>query len=140
MKLFLVAVFALSVGACQYPPAAFEAEPDASELLSTERQSYSAGDTAVIVLTNTIDEQIGYNLCVSALERRVDGEWRIADHQEDRVCTMELRILDPGATATYAFRLDSRLTAGRYRFKTALEMMESGVRVDHATGSFSLTR
>lgn len=69
-------------------------------------------------LTNGSDSPIGYNLCASSLERQ-DETW--TQMPSDIMCTMELRTLSSGATATFEREIREAITPGTYRFRTAVE-------------------
>lgn len=69
-------------------------------------------------LANGTSEQIGYNLCTSQLQREVSGRWEPVE--SDRICTMELRLLQPGGEDAFAIELEG-VAAGRYRFVTSVE-------------------
>jgi hypothetical protein len=140
---FLCTAAVAALAACQPAIDPVNREPaitavDADRLFATDRARYSAADTAHLVLTNRLDDMLGYNLCVSVLERRIEDRWVTAPHQEERVCTLELRTLEPGATATFAWDLDPRLPSGTYRFRNHFELMTAGERAEFATNEFAL--
>jgi hypothetical protein len=141
----LLTVLACALMACQpHPPeggpteaARAAGEPDG--LLWTDRASYAPGSSATLFLRNAYDTQLGYNLCFSALERRTDaGAWEPSAVQEDRVCTAELRILEPGDTASFQLRIPPPLPAGEYRYRTRLEEMGAGRDIQGASRSFTV--
>jgi hypothetical protein len=82
------------------------------------------GDSVSLTLHNGAAEAVGYNLCTSTLERRTGEGWEGVP--DDRVCTMELRMLDPGQRADFPLQLQPDLTAGTYRFSTRIEWLASG--------------
>lgn len=86
----------------------------------------AAGDSVTLELDNESPGRIGYNLCNSALERRVGDGWQSVP--SNRACTLELRILAPGAQAGYAMRLPDGLAPGEYRYLTNVEMLDTGER------------
>ncbi|NIQ57205.1 MAG: hypothetical protein GWN71_28645 [Gammaproteobacteria bacterium] len=88
--------------------------------LTVDPESPSAGDPVVLVLTNHSNGPVGYNLCTSELERRADGAWRPVP--SDRMCTMELRMLEPGAEARFDLALDPGMASGEYRYSTRIEV------------------
>src|SRR5690606_32987735 len=96
------------------------AAEDAAVTLRVEPASVSAGDSLKLVLDNGLEEAVGYNLCTSALEWRRGEEWQPV--LSDRVCTMELRILEPGQEADFAFAMPElpQLPAGEYRAVTGV--------------------
>jgi hypothetical protein len=123
------------------PPAADDGAlvVNGQHLLTTDRNSYVPGEIAEIRLTNLLAETVGYNLCLSTLEQLADGEWVRAPGQDDRFCTMELRLLEPAATASFPFDLPDVLESGEYRFRTTIELMDSELREEVATGAFTVT-
>jgi hypothetical protein len=141
----MLAVVALAAFACQPPPG----EPSPVEppreggepegLLTTDRGTYSPGDTATLRLRNVLGHEIGYNLCFSSLERLADGAWRDSEVQDDRVCTAELRLLPPGEIATFdGAAIPSGLPAGEYRFRTRVEDMSGGSDMQARSNPFSV--
>lgn len=96
---------------------AFEPGPDAD--LMTEYNRYKVGEPVVLQLHNRGSTNLGYNLCTSNLERRIDGQWR--PQVTHRICTMELRNLAPGAFAAFTFDDTGSWNPGVYRFQTRIE-------------------
>lgn len=86
----------------------------------------------VLTLENGSTQAISYNLCTSALERNTNGSWTAVP--EDRVCTMELRSLTPGNTATFTATLPPGAQAGEYRYSTNVER-DAGGRVTVSSNS-----
>lgn len=105
----------------QTPTNGGSSEPSGEIGFTASPERVSAGATVTLTLSNGTSGSLGYNLCTSALQTASGGEVRT-----DRVCTLELRTLDPGASATYAYELPATLEDGSYRFSTGLERMESG--------------
>jgi len=95
-------------------------EPAASVSLTASPESARTGGTVTLRLANDSRETIGYNLCTSAL-LAASGE----AVKTDRICTMELRTLEPGRSATYAYELPATLEPGSYRFSTRIEWMRA---------------
>ena len=69
-------------------------------------------------LTNGSDMPIGYNLCTTVIERE-EETWMALP--SDVACTMELRTLAPGASATFERELTASVYPGEYRFRAAVE-------------------
>lgn len=109
---------------------------DGAVTLRVEPAAVSAGDSLKLVLENGLDEAVGYNLCTSGLEWRRGEAW--APIPSDRICTMELRILEPGQQADFAFVMPERpqLPAGEYRAVTGVEHMTSGGRTEVRSDPF----
>lgn len=112
-------------------------EPPASDVvLRVEPDRTAPGETVELVLHNGSQGGIGYNLCTSALERRVGEGWEPVP--SDRVCTMELRMLEPGQDARYPLELPQDLAAGTYRASTNVERMETGAREGVTSNTFEV--
>lgn len=83
------------------------------------------GDRVLLTLRNGSAAPVGYNLCSSELQRRTGSGW---DHVETGgMCTMEIRMLPAGESATFEHTLPSGSAAGEYRYVTRAEgaMVES---------------
>ena len=98
-------------------------EPSGDVSLSASPSRTAAGSTVTLTLSNSANYTVGYNLCTSAIET-AGG----ANVPTDRVCTMELRTLQPGRSANYGFELPANLADGRYRFSSGAENMDAGTR------------
>ena len=109
------------------------AEPTGDVSLSVTPARTSAGSTVTLTLGNESRQAIGYNLCTSALQTASGSAVRT-----DRVCTMELRTLQPGRSASYSYELPGSLADGRYRFSTGLERMPDGGRLTVTSNSFEV--
>lgn len=104
----------------QPAPPAPPPEAEREVTLSASPSRVAAGGTVTLALTNGLRQPIGYNLCTSALIR--NGR----QVPTDRVCTMELRTLQPGGRATYGYELPSNLASGSYRFNARVDRMNTG--------------
>lgn len=111
----LVLVFAVS-GCIRHAPDARPVTFDSDEVTLSAEQRRT--DMVLLRLRNGSGNAVGYNLCATAIERN-DGVW--SPLPSDLVCTMELRTLAPGATATFERELSTAVTPGRYRFVTSVE-------------------
>lgn len=96
--------------------------------------SVAQGGTLTLSLTNGTQQQLGYNLCTSAIVTDAG-----AAIQTDRVCTMELRTLEPSRSATYAYELPGDLAPGSYRMNTTVTRMQVGTQATVSTPSFEVT-
>ncbi|HEX7707233.1 MAG TPA: hypothetical protein VF701_12310 [Thermoanaerobaculia bacterium] len=117
MKMFLLSVCLLAAACApiQNAPPPEHSSIDAVRF-SVERVSAT---TVRLMLDNGAEHRIGYNLCHSALERRAGDTWTQAGTSD--VCTMDLRILNPGHDATLEKQLPATLPAGEYRYVTSIE-------------------
>ena len=143
MRGIVALLLALAFTACQHAASPTELDPSlgavgAEGVLSTDREAYEAPATAVVRLKNPHPFALGYNLCTSVLERQIGDSWRTSELGNDRVCTMELRILKPGETATFSAELDGRLPAGSYRYRTSVERMGEGTSEQVASNTFRI--
>jgi hypothetical protein len=79
--------------------------------------TYAAGSSATLELRNLGDDEIGYNLCGSQLQRRTSAGWQTEATLPGPgvACTLELRLLPAGATVAGLVTLPGRLPAGTYR-------------------------
>jgi hypothetical protein len=147
-KSLLIAALAVVVAGCAVsgePPADVAGELSAARtvegvMLTTDRSSYRAGAELRLDLRNETGDGLGVNVCVSTLEVRDGTDWRRSPQQPDEICTMELRILEPGASASHTFTLPAGLGSGEYRFVTDVERMESGERGPVASAPFTVDR
>lgn len=95
----------------------------------TDRTTYSRWDEIVSQLLNATDHDIGYNLCLARLERRVGGGWVEVRRTPERVCTMPLYILRPGQSTTYREPASVVPAPGTYRLRTTVEApLNNGMR------------
>lgn len=78
-----------------------------------------SGKSVQLTLRNQSTQPIGYNLCLSALERLDGASW--VNVAADTVCTMQLNTLQPAGTATFDHRLPPGLPRGQYRYVTNVE-------------------
>ena len=106
--------------------------------LTVEQQTVESGATVDLVLRNASSAPAGYNLCTSSLERRTDVDWEPLS--SNRVCTMELSTLQPGAEARYTYDLPSVMIPGQYRFVTSVQNMETDERSSIRSDPFSVER
>jgi hypothetical protein len=106
---------ASAAGLGQTPPPAITIAVDSGSL--------AAGGTLQFRLVNGSMQNLGYNLCTARLERRASSGWTAV--VDDRVCTMELRVLAPGDTARSLRILDRGLESGDYRIVARVHLGET---------------
>lgn len=119
--------------------AAFIAATLRSEVLvatTIEQVRYRPGTTVTVQLENRSSEPLGYNACSWTLEHHGDIGWQAAPHEDERMCTMELRPLAPEQSARAEFSLSEGLPAGRYRLRVTVHRMEAGERLVRRTAPF----
>lgn len=93
------------------------ARPAAVSLAVSPTQ-VAPGGTVMLTLNNASDHKLGYNLCTSTIETGSG-----VPVTTDKICTMELRIVDPGKTAEFGYALPQTLGAGTYRFAAQVTHM-----------------
>jgi hypothetical protein len=108
--------------------------------LQTDRASYRPGMPVTVRLTNTTPRQVGYNLCMSRLERHGGGTSWVRVQRLGEYCTQELRTLRPRESATYVFRTESGARTGEYRIVTEVHDLKVGTVVTLASNRFRLSR
>ena len=88
-----------------------------------DRESYELGSTVTATLANTSDQQVGYNLCFSHLERKQNNEW-VSVHTPG-TCQAILKLLPPSEESQFSLVLADSLnlsTSGTYRIATEVEI------------------
>lgn len=106
-------------------------------LYATDRATYTASDTIVVQLANRTRRMIGFNLCISRLERYA-GVWSPTGRRGEHVCTLQLDTRAPGGEATYREPASRMPGAGTYRLRTVVESPVGGRRIDVATPPFTI--
>ncbi len=110
-----------------------------SQMLTTDRPTYSRSQDLRLTLTNETQEALGTNLCISTLERRQGEQWIAVPGFPPDPCPAILRIVAPGQSASQLFRLDGTLATGQYRLVTRVEFTEAGEDRRVASNTFQLT-
>ena len=105
------------------------AAPDDITLTAAKTES-----RVLLTLRNESGGPIGYNLCTSALQREIAGKWE--PEETGDICTMEIRTLPNGDSATFEKTLPDGLTPDEYRYATSVE--SNGNRVVVASNSFTV--
>jgi hypothetical protein len=114
-----------------------QSEPGMNDVqLTAQPTPRTAGDSISLVLANRSSGTVGYNLCTSSLQRRSGDGWHPVP--EDRVCTLELRMLPPGEQARFGLALPSQLEAGDYRYATRVENIDTGEAGEALTEPFRI--
>ena|SRR5688572_19427916 len=72
-----------------------------------------------LTLSNESGSPVGYNLCASALQRRTAGKWTAVETGD--ICTMEIRTLQNGTSATFDKTLPDDTISGEYRYATNVD-------------------
>jgi hypothetical protein len=137
-------VLCLVVGLWGCAPADPGSGPQGPAELRVSPGEVSPGDEVMITLLNRSERELGYNLCVAVLDRREGegdeaGEWVEWPDPPAEICTMELRVLDPGNTSSFRHTIPGGVTPGEYRFRTGVESPLGEGRVDVVSDSFRIT-
>ncbi|CAN5703241.1 hypothetical protein BH23GEM6_BH23GEM6_19090 [soil metagenome] len=93
--------------------------PDQQVSLDVQPTALSPGEAVTLTLSNRTPWPIGYNLCTSSLERESAGTWQPVP--EDRICTMELRLLDPDERSELQLQLPADLAPASFRYTANVE-------------------
>jgi hypothetical protein len=114
--------------ACQPAPqpGASTTAPGSGVTIDVDRPSYRPGDRVELRITNHTNETLGFNPCTRSIERRQGDAWSLIV-EADRVCTMQLYLLDAHATRTEATELPARLERGTYRLVLTFTRESAGV-------------
>lgn len=121
-------VLTLAIACQPMPPSGDTGAPAGQQsgvTIHLDRTSYSAGSQLQLRLTNHTANQLGYNPCTRSVERRAGESWSLIV-ERDRVCTMQLYLLDAHATRTDPTDLPSSLAPGTYRIVLSFSNESSG--------------
>jgi hypothetical protein len=84
-------------------------------MLSVDKADYAPGGAVVMTITNHNTDTLGYNPCSNrSFERDSGGSW-VVHPEPNRMCTMELRLLNPHETQTANTAVPGDASAGTYR-------------------------
>ena len=100
--------------------------PASGVVIALDRASYSPGSRVELRLTNHTTDRLGFNPCTRSIERRVGGAWTLI-LERDRVCTMQLYLLEPHATRVESTDLPASLERGTYRLVLSFTRENTGV-------------
>lgn len=132
----LLALLAVAVlPACATLPSGSDADGVRYE---ADRAAYTSADEIVTVLRNDSDREVGYNLCVAVVEKRLGGGWVRAERSPEHPCILPLYTLRPGETATYREPASHFPGDGTYRLRTRIETPVSGRALDVTTDPFEV--
>lgn len=131
IRTLFLALLLTACGTASQPGAA---PGEAALAISPERPQ--PGQSLTLMLTNRSTDGIGYNLCTSELVREEASGW--VPVPTDRICTMELRLLNPEEEATFDLDLPPDLPPGTYRFETRVELTGTGGMDTLSTPPFEL--
>ena len=94
-----------------------------SVMLETDADAYEAGEPVELILRNYGAVAVGYNLCLSSLERQEGTDFqRVEVMPSDAACPADMKGLLLGQKATFRFNETAELSEGSYRFSTRIEV------------------
>ena len=99
---------------------------------TTEAESYEPGDRVTLNLENDSGQRVGYNLCLSSLQRRTANAWTRPEAADGDInndgtreaCTMQMNTMDSGEEVSYDKGLPIDLAEGAYRFQNSVTLLE----------------
>jgi hypothetical protein len=101
-------------------------QSDSGVSLTLDKTEYAPGAAAVMTLSSQRSDTLGYNPCSSrSVERDMGGNW-VVHAEPNRMCTMELRMLNPGQSQSVPATLPGDLTAGTYRIVMQFQPQSAG--------------
>ena len=102
---------------------------------------FGPGDTIRVDLSNNTEYELGYNLCLADLERRVDGRWLVVQRfPQNTFCTDQLSILPPGESTFGVQIVYSFLDSGIYRFRDQVELFDGPGQVEVISNAFRIAQ
>jgi hypothetical protein len=115
-----------------------DATPASGVTIGVDRTSYRPGDRVELRITNHTNETLGFNPCTRSIERRKGDAWSLIV-EADRVCTMQLYLLNAHATRTEATELPATLERGTYRLVLTFTRENAGVTPDTPASTIRAT-
>ncbi|MBA2661441.1 MAG: hypothetical protein H0U74_04055 [Bradymonadaceae bacterium] len=125
--LLLLTMLLLASAACatQNASPASDASPAAAipasgVAFTTTRSAYVRNEKINVNLVNHTAHDVGYNLCYTRIDMRIEGAWHAAENFPD-FCDQAARRLEAGQRADYVIAMAEALPAGEYRIVTLIE-------------------
>lgn len=88
--------------------------------LTVDKTDYAPGGAVVMSITSHRADTVGYNPCSNrTFERDSGGVW-VVHPEPNRMCTMELRLLNPHDTHTANTEVPANASGGTYRIVLTL--------------------
>ena len=122
----LLGALALVSASCQTFARPGGPRPDDPISLTVSRNNYEPGAVVSLALTNRTERTYGYNPCTRVIEGLASGGTWVAVSEPNRLCTMELRLLEPRTERVSQTELPSPLGEGTYRMVIALSLQGEG--------------
>ena len=88
--------------------------------VTLDKAAYTAGATVAMTVKSQSRDTLGYNQCSSRVVERQEASSWVQVPEPDRMCTMELRLLNPNETQTAKTDLPATLVSGNYRLVLTL--------------------
>lgn len=127
MRSTVAALLAMGAAACATNPPV--ADPGDSRMegvtVSTTASSYTPGSRVGLRITNNTSSTLGYNACTRTLEHETNGNWNPIP-EPNRMCTMQITLIEPGQTRSDATDLPNSLPVGTYRIVISMSRQEPG--------------
>lgn len=82
--------------------------------LKVDKSSYRAGDRVGMGITSRTSDTLGFNPCTRSIERMSGSTW-VVQPEPNRMCTMELWLLEPRASRQANTELPTSIGVGTYR-------------------------
>ena len=94
--------------------------------LTLDRDTYAPGATVTMTIRNRGRDTLGYNQCSSrSVERQEGADW-VPHREPERMCTMELRLLNPNETQTATTDIPATVPRGGvYRMVLTLSRQQA---------------
>lgn len=90
-------------------------------VLRTEQETYAPGAEVKLLLRNDSLQVLGYNLCMSSLQRDEGGTWTVVPPPGRRLCAAPQYNIWPGENDEARYPLPETLPEGTYRFVTGVD-------------------
>jgi len=104
-------------------------------VLKTDQETYAPGSSVKLMLRNDSLQVLGYNLCMSSLQRDEGGTWTVVPPPGRRICNAAQYNIWPGVMSDESLHaLPGTLPEGTYRYVTNVDW--DGERQDVTSNTF----
>lgn len=126
MRSTVAALLATTVAACATnPPVADPGDSRADgATVTTTASSYTPGSRVGLRITNNTGSTLGYNACTRTIEHNNNGNWSPIP-EPNRMCTMQINLIEPGQTRSDATDLPNSMPVGTYRIVISMSRQET---------------
>ncbi|WP_143195411.1 immunoglobulin-like domain-containing protein [Archangium sp. Cb G35] len=104
--------------------------------LKTDQQTYAPGSKVKLLLRNDSLQLLGYNLCMSSLQRDEGGTWTVVPPPGRQLCAAIQYNIWPGESGESLRPLPETLPEGTYRYVTNVDW--NGEHQEVASNAFSV--